>query len=103
LIIFDNGNFWIEQHIGEVINLADVTGINVDLTLDKPGTIVSAMIAPSIGNLVSGWSYFLTQQASNTRFSSLPIQNQSGIRVRIRNDSGGAITINVIVTIFLRK
>lgn len=42
-IMLDMGNFWIEYHLGPLVNVANGANYNKSVNLDRPGHVVGAV------------------------------------------------------------
>jgi len=107
VIIFDKGDeFWIEQHLITHTSVATATIDNTELNFDRIGNILAITTSSTTANAVSGFAQFFTRAGANgvirigTELGGVP---QTGVRSRLRNDSGGTITVSMLVTVMLRK
>lgn len=101
-IIFRIGSgFWIERHVANHGAIVTGTTSQVTINLDKPGRFVGACDFPSINSDSQNYTTNLIQIGGGAIGAGFHGTSISQLRSRFRNDSGGNLTMQHNVLVFL--
>jgi len=106
IIKTEGDQFWIEQHVTNHSSVVTAAIDNEEVVFDKTGIILALAVTYTTANAVSNWNQWFTRAGANGILrigTELQGVAQTGMRSRLRNDSGSTITIDVYLTVMLKR